>query len=265
MLTIYEDGTCNNRIGREPVIDFDDFFDTHIGEIVVDDTVKRVMAYIDEAEFIGSNQIKNRFNDPTDIRNISRGAKAVICVYTFPMVVFDFSYCQNNAISCMFTLPRGRVVLEISEHGKPYDKCDVFNRIRVVTWEGTRICESVFRAYHYLSWCRVNLQEDDISLYEYECRKHCFRLDEDLDVYVPMSYSQYEYEQLTQKLRRRELLELDKIQYPGYNSRLPGYMCGGKGMKNYSMLERRIRKKYEKEVSRRERARQGFTGERTSK
>ena len=115
MLTVYEKGNIEKKIVSEPVIDFDGWFDNHTGEIVIDKTVERIMAEIDKAEFIGNNQIRNRFGDVTDIKNLSTGTKAVICVYSYPKKVFDLSQCGNNAVTCAFTLPRGRTLIYLDE------------------------------------------------------------------------------------------------------------------------------------------------------
>ena len=157
MLTVYDMSIeIGRKIGKEPVKDIENWFEEHLSEIVIDDTVKRIITYIDGEEFISHEIEKDR------LRELSMGAKAVICVYTFPKVVFDleFDYGENKAVTCAFTLPRGRFRLDMwdrqAAEGYPDEDKDIFNKVRVVTWLGTRICKSVYETYQYFTFSDRN-------------------------------------------------------------------------------------------------------------
>lgn len=234
MLTLYEKGTCDKMMGKEPITELDDYFDSHIDQIQLDDIIQGIAGYIDGARFIGGEQtdstdpllsdckLKNRFGDITDVINLSTGAKGVICVYAFPKLIFDLQECGNNAITYVFTLPRGRMTTWIYEReeavGFPAEDKDVKNKVRVITWYGTRICESVYEVYHYFTWC------DYYGSFAWSSRNNYFLfcgirhavtctkiadfddfVEAAIDRYVPFAEPDIRY---------------DMVQYPGYSCAL---------------------------------------------
>ena len=273
MLTIYEDGTCKKKIGKKPIKDVESWFNSHIEEIIIDDTVKRIMLHLDKAEFMGHRIIRNESGHITNIAYLSRGAKAVICVYTFPKVVFDFTDIENKAFTYALTLPRGRIIIKIDERGVAdgYERGepDILNKVRVVTWEGTRICESVYETYQYLTWSmayEVDARSSNMDYYNLCAVRHGIehpRIESNVPGIVDFDVF------FIAALERVTPIEgygryYGVVKYPGYKERSQGYVLAWdepdyeeeykqrkERMGNHLLDMEKLERKYKKVVAKR--------------
>lgn len=174
MLIVYDNSKeVRRKIGKEPIKDIEGWFNSHIHEIEIDDTVKRIMYHMDEVEFMGHRIVRKKNGHLSNIEYLSKGAKAVICIYTFPKIVFDLGSDNNRVIACALTLPRGKFVAYIEDAPEGYkaDDPETFNKVRVVTWAGIRICKSIDEVYQYFTWC--SYYEPHVRSYNKEYYEFC--------------------------------------------------------------------------------------------
>lgn len=284
MLSVYDLDFYKRKYKREPIRDNEKWFMEHLNQIKMDDTAKKLASEIDGIEFISDTKFKNIAGDVTDIKFLSTSAKAVLNVYFFPEIVFDFTFCRSIAKTIGFSIKRGRIALYLYEKEAPYamgfDNEKEYNRqnnIRVVTGYGTRRCETVYQAYHYLTWYVSETWYDPFEeVNEWNLKKHA-RSEWDSSFYMDiLTFSKFEYAAFI-RYCSHDYISSDFPIYPGYKPRGQGYVigCGDDPVKEKQAEERRKRKekygnpisdkrlylKYIKEISRREKAQAGFDQE----
>lgn len=105
MLKIYA-GKINKT-----VIDYNsEWFHAHTTKINFDDPVVKDMIHqIDEGDYVGNHMFTGKPHNgaPISVAYLSSGCKTAINIYSFTNKIFTLASCGRNALTAIFSLPRG--------------------------------------------------------------------------------------------------------------------------------------------------------------
>ena len=88
----------------------DIFFDLNLGDIVVDENIKKIMFEIDGARYAGNNHFYSKYGDVIlSLDSLSTGCKTAINVYTFSNKIFYVGECGDNALAIICMLGKGNI------------------------------------------------------------------------------------------------------------------------------------------------------------
>lgn len=142
MLTLYTGSTD----GLDVIKRNDWYFSevTSKNRIQIDDTVKDLIADIDEAECFYNNRggitVLSPSGDSISLFDLSTGCKTALNIYLNPKEIFDTLECGNNAKNAILKLPRGNAVM----HERTYNTEGDFEvNVLLVNPDGDKLeCQS---------------------------------------------------------------------------------------------------------------------------